>query len=180
MIYTVEIDFTNPAFESEWADWYHGNLALIVTVPGVETAQRLEKVSQYGKRFLAIYNVTSPDVFSSEAYRAIGGGGTASSKWREWIDRRRNLSSGIEWIPAITGESNLILTERDPAEIDLPNILFARLTAEALARSPLHRYIAIATAKDVNRGGLLSLDGVAVYRPMRDRHVSERRQVASP
>jgi hypothetical protein len=83
MIYMVEIDFSAPDHSPEWNawwDWYNGNLPLIVTVPGVDTAQRLEATAPGAPRYLAIYTVAGPDVFESQAYLSIGGGGTASSQ----------------------------------------------------------------------------------------------------
>ena len=44
MLYTVEIDFTNPAEEPAWDAWYHGNLPLMVSaVPGFQHGAALRK-----------------------------------------------------------------------------------------------------------------------------------------
>src|SRR5215207_1889401 len=115
MLYTVEIDFTNPAEEPAWDAWYHGNLPLMVSaVPGFRTAQRFVKVAGSGFRFLAAYTLTGPEVFATAAYVAVGGGGTASSRWKQWISRKRNLYSGMDWVPPVGEEGRVILTERPP------------------------------------------------------------------
>jgi hypothetical protein len=172
MLYTVEIDFTNPAEEPAWDAWYHGNLPLMVTVPGFQTAQRFEKVGGHGFRFLAAYTLIGPEVFSSAAYEAVGGGGTASSRWKEWIDRKRNLYSGMDWVPPVSQEGRVMLTERSPRDLDAPDILFVPLKAVALHRSPEHRHITVTTAGIVERAGFASMDGVAVYKPLADQHVA--------
>src|SRR5688572_14210686 len=70
VIYTVEIDFTSQAHFSEWAAWYNGNLPLMMSVPGFDTAQRLEIVAGNAPRFLAIYTISDANVFESAAYLA--------------------------------------------------------------------------------------------------------------
>jgi hypothetical protein len=166
MLYTVEIDFNNQAEEPAWQAWYHNNLPVLLTVPGFSTAQRFEKVGETGFRYLAAYTLSSPDVFESDAYIAIGGGGRSTVKWKEWMNRTRNVYAGIDWVPPVTEEGRLVLTERDPAGLDLPDTLFARVTAVALAKSPERRNIAIVSRATAEERDLAKTEGVSVYRPM--------------
>jgi hypothetical protein len=170
MLYTVEIDFLSPEHEPEWNAWYHGNLPLLLAVPGFDTAQRFERAGRSGYRFLAAYTLTTLDAFEREEYRAIGGGGTASAKWKEWISRRRNVQSGLDWMPEVTESGRVLLTERDPAEIDLPDVIFIELETVALAKDPPHRHIAVTSAEAVERSAIAAVEGVAVYRPMAAQH----------
>jgi hypothetical protein len=166
MLYTVEIDFNNPAEEPAWQAWYHNNLPVLLTVPGFSTAQRFEKVYGTGFRFLAAYTLSGPDVFESPAYIGVGGGGRSTVNWKEWMNRTRNVYAGIDWVPPVTEEARLVFTERDPAELDLPDTLFARLTAVALAKSPERRNVAVVSREMAEERGLAELEGVSVYRPM--------------
>jgi hypothetical protein len=170
MLYTVEIDFLSPEHEPEWNKWYHGNLPLLLTVPGFDTAQRFESTGKSGYRFLAAYTLTSLDAFESEEYRGIGGGGTASAKWKEWISRRRNAQTGFDWMPEVTENGRVLLTERDPAGLDLPDVIFIPLETVTLAKDPSRRHIAVASAEAVERLAIDSMEGVAVYRPMAAQH----------
>jgi hypothetical protein len=180
MIYTVEIDFQSPENEPEWNRWYHGNLPLILTVPGFETAQRLERVGAYGPRFLAVYTVSSAAVFTSDAYRAVGGGGAASAQWRDWIERRRNLYSGLDRVPAITVDALLALTETDPALLELPDALFVPLEAIGLARSPARRYLSVLAKGAADMVLRDPAQEVALYASMAPQHRAIVRNSALP
>ena len=65
MIYTVELNFSDPAREEEWNAWYETYLAQLVSVPGLSTAQRFRAVAPGAQpwEYLALYSVTSLDVF---------------------------------------------------------------------------------------------------------------------
>jgi hypothetical protein len=170
MLYTVEIDFLSPQHEPEWNAWYHGNLPLLLGVPGFETAQRFERIGGAGYRFLAAYTLTTLDAFESEEYRAIGGGGTASSKWKEWISRRRNVQSGVDWMPEVTDDGRVLLTEREPAQMDKSDIIFLPLSAVALAKEPGRRHIAITSPDTASRLRLEDSEAIAVYRSIGPQH----------
>lgn len=172
MIYMVEIDFTNPAAEPEWDAWYRNHLHTILSVPGFRTAQRLKACGDVRPAYLAVYTADSPEVFTSDAYRAIGGGGDASARWREFIRRRRNLYAGIDRVPEITDEARMLVTEADPATFDLPDVLFATLEVAALDGAPVRRHVAVVDAARVARRGLESVAGLRVYRRHTQRHVA--------
>ena len=84
------LDTTQPAHErseifirrprvrdQEWHAWYETYLAQLVLLPGLSTAQRFRAVAlgTPSWAYLALYSVASLDVFASDAYRRIGGGG---------------------------------------------------------------------------------------------------------
>jgi hypothetical protein len=183
MIYTVEIDFKSEAHFSDWSAWYNGNLPLILTVPGFETAQRLEAVSADVPRFLAIYTISDADVFNSQAYLAIGGGGTASSKWKEFIKRRRNLFSGMDVAPEISSDALLGIIDVDPGSFDPPDLMFVPLVAEALDRSPKRRYLTIVNDASRMQDFMRAVPGLAFYRALGMRLTSNQhtgRPLSSP
>lgn len=174
MIYTVEIDFTSEAHFSEWAAWYNGNLPLMMTVPGFDTAQRLEIVAGKAPRYLAIYTISDANVFESDAYSAVGGGGKASSRWKDFIRRRRNLFSGLDIVPEISPGALLGVVDTDPVEFDPPDLLFTPLRAEALARSPERRFVTVLDDPSRMNDHIRAVPGLAFYRALDRRLTSER------
>ncbi|MER2537022.1 MAG: hypothetical protein ABTQ31_17865 [Rhizobiaceae bacterium] len=176
MIYMVEINFTDPETMPEWNAWYRAHLHTLLSVPGIETAQRFDAEGDMGRRFLAIYTITSPDVFTSEAYRNIGGGGVASAKWKAHIRRRRSLFSGIDIVPEITPDSRFLLSDLAVNTLDAPDLAMTALCAEALDKDPPRRHIGIVPVGKVS-GQILK--SVAVYRPTTERLVSPRYPVAN-
>lgn len=95
-MYTVELHCSDPAREEEGNAWYETYLAQLVALPGLSTAQRFRAVAPGTSTwpYLALYSVAALDVFESEAYRSIGGGGKASARFTEAIRRRRNVYAG--------------------------------------------------------------------------------------
>ena len=44
MIYTVELNYSNPATTKEWNAWYETYLRQLVSLDGLDTAQRFQAV----------------------------------------------------------------------------------------------------------------------------------------
>jgi hypothetical protein len=83
VLYAVRSRFTDPAREDEWNDWYAGHIDVLLGVPGFHSAQRFHSTETPDDRpYLALYEVESPDVFTSEPYKAIWG----FHDWRPLID----------------------------------------------------------------------------------------------
>jgi hypothetical protein len=102
MIYMVDHVFTDPAQEPAWHDWYAGYLQKLLSVPGIHSTQRFKAIAHTPSRFLAMYSIDSADVYTSEGYKNIGGGGSQSAKfhpcYRLWT---RNLFAGAERAPLV-------------------------------------------------------------------------------
>src|SRR5262245_40385479 len=81
MIYMVDHVYADPATEQAWHGWYAGYLRKLVSVPGLHTAQRFKAVGHAPPRYLAMYTIDSAQVYESEAYRNIGGGGSQSARF---------------------------------------------------------------------------------------------------
>jgi hypothetical protein len=92
MIYMVDHVYGDPVSEQAWHDWYSGYLRKLISVPGISSAQRFKAIGCAPSRYLAMYSVDSAQVYSSHAYRNIGGGGSQSARfhsaYRLWT---RNL-----------------------------------------------------------------------------------------
>ena len=191
MIYMIEIDYADPASEAEWNAWYDTYLRDLVTVPGIETAQRFRGITRAAKAHLAVYTLASLSVYGEPRYREIGGGGHASAAWRAHIRRRRNLYAGVDRVPEVTAGSVLLVTEDEPRSLGLADILFVPLEIvdmKALAAKegsplagqvpfdgePRRRYVAIAEEGAATRAGLTRSERLAVYRPSSPRLVAAK------
>jgi hypothetical protein len=184
VIYTVELNFTDHAREDEWHAWYETYLEQLVSLPGLSTAQRFRAVAPGAQpwEYLALYSIASLDVYESQAYRNIGGGGNASIRFNASIRRRRNVYTGIERAPEVTDSARVVLCEAAPHGFDLPDCLFLPLEsatdrrqagASELDGEPSRRAIAVIDAKTMDRLNLTVADGLAVYAPITKRYVSD-------
>ena len=182
MIYMVELNFSDPPREQEWHAWYETYLAQLVSLPGLFTAQRFQAVTPGSQpwTYLALYSLNSLDVFASEAYHRMGGGGQASTPFREAIRRRRNVYTGIERLPEVTDSGRIILSDSARPDLDLADCLFLSLAsasgrrqagATELDGEPAQRAMAITTAETLDWLQLKATEGLAIYAPITRRHV---------
>ena len=95
LLFMTDID---PAHEDEFNRWYEEeHLAERMTIPGFLSARRFQAVEGTPK-YLAIYDLESPDVLGSAPYRHIAGAG--KSAWTKrmetlFVNGRRNVYVGI-------------------------------------------------------------------------------------
>jgi hypothetical protein len=83
VLYAVRTRFTEPAREDEWNEWYAEHIDVLLGVPGFLSAQRFYSEETVDDRpYLAMYEVSSRDVFTSEPYLAIWG----FDDWTSLID----------------------------------------------------------------------------------------------
>ena len=99
MIYMVDHVYTDPATEPAWHEWYAGYLQKLISVPGIHTAQRFKAIGRTPSRYLAMYSIESAEVYTSEGYKNIGGGGGSQSArfhpaYQLWT--RNSISNSIE------------------------------------------------------------------------------------
>ncbi len=96
MIYMVDHVYTDPTTEQAWHEWYTGYLRKLISVPGIHSAQRFRAVGCTPSRYLAMYSIASADVYSSEAYKSIGGGGSQSARFHSAYQLwNRNLFDAV-------------------------------------------------------------------------------------
>lgn len=114
MIYMVDHVYTDPATEPAWHEWYAGYLKKLVSVPGLHSAQRFKALGCTPSRYLAMYSIDSEDVYSSEAYKNMGGGGSQSARfhsaYRLWT---RNLFDGVKGAPVVRDMQRVLVFDRD-------------------------------------------------------------------
>ena len=95
LLFMTDID---PALEDEFNRWYEEeHLAERMAIPGFITARRFQAI-EGGPKYLAIYDLESPDVLQSAPYRRVIG--TGKSAWTRrmeplFVNGRRNVYVGI-------------------------------------------------------------------------------------
>src|SRR5262245_58550909 len=117
MIYMVDHIFADPALEPGWHAWYESYFPKLVSVPGIHTAQRFKMVGAVPSRYLAMYTIESGDVYESEGYKRIGGGGSQSvafqSAYKLWT---RNLFDGAARAPVVQKGQRVLVWDRPERE----------------------------------------------------------------
>src|SRR3954467_8843142 len=113
MIYMVDHVYADPATEQAWHEWYAGYLQKLISVPGIHTAQRFKAIGCTPPRYLAMYSIESEAVYSSAAYKNMGGGGSQSARfhpaYRLWT---RNLFDGASRAPAVEDGQRVLVFDR--------------------------------------------------------------------
>ena len=169
MIFMSQSGLSDPAREAEWDAWYVEHLRIMVTVPGIGSAQRFKTVSPGHAPSLAMYSIASADVFADPYYQRVRGMG----EWLPLIDTRhyrRNLFAGLEAAPDVGDHLVLLIVDRErPAAV--PGLTLSWLEAAGLDRSTPYRGIAVVEHADAEA---LAGHGVAVYRPVGVRSVPRR------
>jgi hypothetical protein len=177
MIYTVELNYSDPTTADNWSVWYETYLRQLVFLDGLDTAQRFRAQSPDTQfwEYLAIYTVPNLDVYETKAYRAIDGGGNASKTFHHATSRRRDVYDGVARMPEVTNNTCVLFCEDVADGIDLPGVLFVPLRAGAgnqqadatkIDGKPEQRSIALTDAATADRIGAASIEGLAVYAPI--------------
>jgi hypothetical protein len=167
MIFMSQSGLSEPGREAEWDAWYVEHLRIMLTVPGIRSAQRFKTASSGYSPSLAMYTIASADVFGDPYYQSVRGMG----EWLPLIVKQqyyRNLFEGLDTAPDVPDDSVLIVADRErPA--DSPGRTLTWLKTVGLDRSTPYRGIAV-----VKRAAseALSAYGIGVYRPVTTRTVS--------
>lgn len=164
MIYMVEMALIDLSRRVEWDAWYLSHMKLLISIPGIEATQRFESLGQHPSPFVALHQVTGPDVFTSDAYRAKAGP-TGTGEWRERMNNwHRNVLRGIDETPDVPESGALVVVE-DGADAPLP----LRWTeAIGLDRTVTRRGFAV-VPNLADAIGLLGRPGIRVCRPLTPR-----------
>src|SRR5215213_9996974 len=101
MIFMSQSGITDDARERDWDRWYLEHLEIMVSVPGIASAQRFKTSAEGHPPSLAMYSVASPNVFNDPYYLSVRGMG----EWLPLIDRaqyKRNLFEGLARAPEVS------------------------------------------------------------------------------
>src|SRR6266850_5227124 len=106
MIFMSQSGLTDPARAVDWDAWYVEHLNVMLTVPGISSAQRFVTDAPTYSPSLAMYTVAGPEIFDDPYYRSVRGLG----EWQPLIDRRhyhRDLFAGLEIAPPVAASARL-------------------------------------------------------------------------
>lgn len=139
MIFMSQSGLTDPSRQKEWDAWYIEHLRIMRTVPGIGSAQRFMTSSRGYSPSLAMYTITSAEVFQDPHYLSVRGMG----EWKPLIDPqyyRRNLFDGLDVAPPVGDGKLLIIADRAAPDPSLPLMW---LTSVALDKSTPLRGIGV-------------------------------------
>ena len=117
MIFTSQSGLIDPGRNADWDVWYVEHLRIMVSVKGIESAQRFKTTTPGYSPSLAMYSMESAAVFDDPYYLSIRGLG----EFRELVDTRyyrRNLFAGLDLAPAIVAGQILLVWDA-PAPRDI-------------------------------------------------------------
>jgi hypothetical protein len=119
VIYMVEMDFPHPGRLREWHDWYLAHIRVLLTVPGFRASQRFQAIVETAAPYLALHEVSGPDMFESAAYRSRGGP-ASTGEWRQLqTNWRRNLLEGLDETPDVPADRHVLLLD-EARNVKLP------------------------------------------------------------
>lgn len=168
MIFMSQSGISDPGREREWDAWYIEHLRIMVSVPGIASAQRFKTDSPGHSPSLAMYSIASADVFCDPYYQAVRGMG----EWLPLIQKqyyRRNLFEGLTVAPDVAEGSVLIVADCDQPESAKSNVELKWLKAVGIDLSTPYRGIAI--VKQAAAAKVPADSSVGVYRPVTPRNV---------
>jgi hypothetical protein len=149
MIFMSQSGLIDPRRDADWDRWYIDHLRVMVSVKGVESAQRFKTTRSGYSPSLAMYSMESPAVFEDPYYLSIRGLG----EFQNLIERRyyrRNLFAGLDLAPAVLADQRLLIWDTAaPCEVD--DVHFTWLEAVAIDKSTPYRGIAVIDAHGVSR-----------------------------
>ena len=92
--YIVRCNFSEPAKEQSWNDWYSGpKIGQMLAKPYFRSGQRFRRSLGTGRNYLALWILGSPDAFTTPEYTSDWG----FFEWRPYIiDWSRDLFSGSD------------------------------------------------------------------------------------
>jgi hypothetical protein len=162
----VDHVYADPSTEAAWHDWYAGYLQKLISVPGITTAQRFRAIGCAPPRYLAMYSITSADVYESDAYKKMGGGGSQSARfhhaYRLWT---RNLFEGADRAPVVRDDQRVLVF--DAERRDETNPLTSRATwLEAVGLHMTTKYRALLVLDANEAHSTAALPASYLYAPL--------------
>ncbi len=161
MIFMSQSGLVDPSREPDWDTWYLEHLRVMVSVAGVDTAQRFKTTMPGYSPSLAMYTMRSEAIFQDPYYLSIRGMG----EFKTLVDPQyyhRNLFAGLDRAPDVAANEALLVWDADSPRAS-PEVAFAWLEAVAIDRSTPHRGIAVVDA--ARAAALAAALGCAHYTP---------------
>jgi hypothetical protein len=168
MIFMSQSGLTDSTRERDWDRWYFEHLTIMVSVPGISSAQRFKTATPGYSPSLAMYSVAHAGVFEDPYYLSVRGMG----EWLSLIDRqyyKRNLFDGVKCAPPVGAGELLLVADRDAPQPGLGGVEWSWLVSAGIDRSTPYRGIAVVDADSAE--SLRKLSDIAVYEPASSRHM---------
>jgi hypothetical protein len=164
----VEMDFPHPERLAEWHDWYLAHIRVLLSVAGFRASQRFQTILPAAAPYLALHEVSGPEMFDGPAYRSRGGP-ASTGEWRQLqTNWRRNLLEGLDATPDVPAGSHLLLLG-DARDTKLPGIDVTWLRGVGLDRTLTECGLAVLS----DPAPLLDLAGrdprIRLYRPISEK-----------
>ena len=162
MIFMSQSGLIDPSRAVDWDAWYVEHLNVMLTVPGISSAQRFVTDAPTYSPSLAMYTVAGPEIFDDPYYRRVRGMG----EWQPLIDRRhyhRDLFAGLDIAPAVATNARLIVADREREDAALADLGIRWLRCVGIDRSTPLRGIVVLDIKAADR---IRERELAVYCPV--------------
>ena len=159
MIFMSQSGLSDSRRAADWDAWYVEHLRIMLTVPGISSAQRFVTDAPDYSPSLAMYSIAGAEVFDDPYYRSVRGLG----EWLPLVDRRhykRNLFTGLDRAPAVAATALLLVADRAREDVALADLGLTWLVCAGIDRSTALRGIAVTDAAPRAR------EGIAIYRPV--------------
>ena len=165
MLYMVEMGFPHPERLVEWHEWYLWHIRVLLTVPGFRASQRFAAIVDNPSPYLALHEVSGPELFESAAYRGRGGPNSVG----EWHDLQtnwhRNLLDGLDATPDVPADRYVLLL-RNVRDIEVPASNVTWLNCVGLDRTVETCGLAVIDDPAPFEGIARRDDRVRLYRPI--------------
>ena len=164
MIYMVEMRLLETARRTEWDAWYVAHQHRLLSIPGIHASQRFEAIHAASSPFVALHEVDGPEVFTSDAYRAVAGPSN-TGEWQSKMDNwHRNVFRGIDHTPDVPADARLGIVEHGH-ESALPcDAVLHWMESVSLDRSVPRRGLAVMPPAQADP--LAGTPGIRVLKPL--------------
>jgi len=156
---------TDITLSDQWSKWYVEHLEIMLTVNGIDSAERFITDSQGWPFSLAMYSIRSPEIFQDPYYLKIRGMGS----WAPLIDKnyyQRNLFSGREVAPKVSKDEVLLVTNQREPISNLLDLEWDWLKSVGLDQSTPYRGINVIKSDSlIELGHLTKNFNIGVYKP---------------
>jgi len=165
MIFMSQSSITDLTLSDEWSKWYVEHLEIMLTVNGIDSAERFTTDSQGWPFSLAMYSIRSPEIFQDPYYLKIRGMGS----WAPLIDKnyyQRNLFSGREVAPKVSKDEVLLVTNQSAPISSLLDLEWDWLKSVGLDQSTPYRGIKVIKSESLMQlENLTKNSNIGIYKP---------------
>jgi hypothetical protein len=156
---------TDLTLSDDWSKWYVEHLEIMLTVNGIDSAERYTTDSQGWPFSLAMYSIRSPEIFQDPYYLKIRGMGS----WSPLIDKnyyQRNLFSGREVAPKLSKDEVLLVTNQSAPISSLLDLEWDWLKSVGLDQSTPYRGIKVIKSESfIQLEHIIKSLNIGVYKP---------------